>query len=77
MQSPSCGKATYCYRILDSHVMDEMCGSEYDDMDLDEVIRNVVDQLVDTTDNGPADKGLEKWFDEWCNSAPNPPAKSD
>ncbi|HEX5602812.1 MAG TPA: hypothetical protein VFX63_09690, partial [Pyrinomonadaceae bacterium] len=57
------------YRILGSHVMDEMCGSEYNERDLDQVIKNVVDQLIDKNDNGPADKGLEKWLDEWRNSA--------
>ncbi|HSE18792.1 MAG TPA: patatin-like phospholipase family protein [Pyrinomonadaceae bacterium] len=58
------------YRILGSHVMDEMCGSDYEQMDLDKVIDNVVDKLIDTSDNGPADKELKKWFDEWRDSAP-------
>jgi len=63
------------YRMLGSHVMDQMCGSEYRELDLDEVIKNVVDQLIDTADNGPADKGLGKWFDEWCDSGgPQNPA---
>jgi len=57
------------YRILGSHVMDEMCGSEHDEMELDQVIKSVVDKLIDPDDHGPADKGLEKWFDEWRNSA--------
>jgi hypothetical protein len=57
------------YRILGSHVMDEMCGSEYDELDLDQVIKNVVDQLIDTSPPGAADKGLEKWFGEWRDSA--------
>ena len=60
------------YRILGSHVMDQMCGSDNAEIDLDQVIKNVVDQLIDTSDNGPADKGLEKWFDEWRNSTPSP-----
>ena len=60
------------YRILGSHVMDQMCGSDDEEIDLDQVIKNVVDQLIDDSDNGPADKGLKKWFDEWRNSAPSP-----
>jgi hypothetical protein len=58
------------YRILGSHVMDHMCGSDDKEIDLDEVIKNVVDQLIDDSDNGPADKKLKDWFDEWCKSAP-------
>lgn len=58
------------YRILGSHVMDEMCGSQYDEQDLDQVIKGVVDQLIDKSDNGPADKALSKWYEEWCESAP-------
>ena len=49
--------------------MDEMCGSKQDKLELDQVIKNVVDQLIDKSDNGPADKRLEKWFDEWRNWA--------
>jgi hypothetical protein len=45
--------------------MDKMCGSDDKDMDLDKVIKKIVDQLIDESDNGPADKGLKKWFEEW------------
>jgi hypothetical protein len=46
--------------------MDHMCGSDDKEIELDQVIKNVVDQLIDENDNGPADKGLKKWFDDWC-----------
>jgi hypothetical protein len=59
------------YRILGSHVMDHMCGSDDKEIDLDQVIKSVVDQLTDESEPGPADKGLKKWFDEWCKSGPN------
>ncbi|HXQ38247.1 MAG TPA: hypothetical protein VN843_29850, partial [Anaerolineales bacterium] len=59
------------YRILGSHVMDQMCGSGDDKLDFDQVIKSVVDQLIDPAAPGQADKGLQKWFDEWCNSAPS------
>jgi hypothetical protein len=39
------------YRILGSHVIDEMCNSDYDDFDLDQVIDSVVDKLIDKSDN--------------------------
>ena len=55
------------YRILGSHVMDQMCGPGDDGLDLDQVIKSVVDQLTDPSAPGAADKGLEKWFDEWRN----------
>jgi hypothetical protein len=58
------------YRILGSHVMDQMCGSDDEEIELDKLIQNVVDQLIDPDDNGPADKGLKKWFDEWRNPPP-------
>jgi hypothetical protein len=58
------------YRILGSHVIDEMCNSDYDDFDLDQVINSVVDKLIDKSDNGPADKDLKQWFDKWRDSAP-------
>jgi hypothetical protein len=56
------------YRILGSHVMDQMCGSDDKDLDLGQVIESVVAKLKDPEDHGPADKGLEKWFDDWCKS---------
>jgi hypothetical protein len=58
------------YRILGSHVIDEMCNSDYDDFNLDQVIDSVVDKLIDKSDNGPADKDLKQWFDKWRDSAP-------
>ena len=57
------------YRILGSHVMDQMCGSGEEPLELEDLIKNVVAKLIDTSDNGPADKGLEKWFNEWRASA--------
>lgn len=59
------------YRILGSHVMDQMCGSGDGEIDLDQVVNNVVDQLIDKSDNGPADKRLKEWFDEWRKSSPS------
>jgi len=56
--------------------MDEMCGSEYDELNLDQVIKNVVDQLTNTSDPGPADKGLAKWFEEWRDSAATQPPRT-
>ena len=58
------------YRILGSHVMDQMCGSDDEELDIDQVIKNVVAKLIDDSDKGPADKGLKEWFDDWCQSAP-------
>jgi hypothetical protein len=60
------------YRILGSHVIDQMCGSDDAEIELDQVINNVVAQLIDDSDHGPADKGLKKWFDDWRNSTPSP-----
>lgn len=59
------------YRILGSHVMDQMCGSGEEELELDGLIKNVVAKLIDTSENGPADKGLEKWFKEWRDSDPS------
>ena len=59
------------YRILGSHVMDQMCGSGDEEIDLDQVIKNVVDQLNDPSAPGAADKGLQKWFDDWSNRLPS------
>jgi hypothetical protein len=53
------------YRILGSHVIDQMCGSDNKEIDLDQVIKHAVDQLIDGNDHEPADQGLKKWFEEW------------
>ena len=45
--------------------MDQMCGSDEEKLELGEVIEKVVKQLSDPADNGPADKDLTKWYDEW------------
>lgn len=60
------------YRILGSHVMDHMCGSDDRELDLDQVIDKVVEQLIDASNNGPADPKLTEWFKEWRGSAPTP-----
>ena len=57
------------YRILGSHVMDQMCGSDNDPLDLDKVIKHVVDKLTDPSDDGPADAKLKDWFAQWSNPA--------
>lgn len=54
------------YRILGSHVMDQMCGSDNDPLTLDQVIQNVVAQLTDKEDGGPADPKLMEWYEDWC-----------
>lgn len=59
------------YRILGSHVMDQMCGSENEELDLDKVIDKVVEKLIDESDNGPADPKLKEWFAQWRDSAPS------
>ena len=59
------------YRILGSHVMDQMCGSENDELELEKVIDKVVKQLTDPADNGPADKDLTKWYEEWASWKPS------
>ena len=59
------------YRILGSHVMDQMCGSGEEEIELDDLIENVVAKLGDKSDNGPADKGVEEWFKKWRNSPPS------
>ena len=51
--------------------MDQMCGSGDEEIDLDQVIKNVVDQLNDPSAPGAADKGLQKWFDDWSNRLPS------
>jgi hypothetical protein len=57
------------YRILGSHVMDQMCGSDNDPLDLDQVITRVFEKLTDESDGGPADSKLKDWFAEWLKSA--------
>jgi hypothetical protein len=53
------------YRILGSFVMDQMCGSDNDSLDLETVIGNAVGKLVDDKDGEAADPKLEDWWKDW------------
>jgi hypothetical protein len=57
------------YRILGSHVMDQMCGSDNEALELDQVVELVVEKLTGDSDGGPADAKLKDWFAEWRESA--------
>lgn len=53
------------YRILGSFVMDQLCGSENDALDLKTVIGNAVGKLVDSEDGEAVDPKLEDWWRDW------------
>ena len=50
------------YRILGSHVMDQMFGSENNPLLIDDALRSVVAQLLDTRNGGPVDPKLKDWW---------------
>ena len=57
------------YRILGSHVMDQMCGSGFKPLPLERLIERAVEKLTD--DDGPGDEELAKWFKEWLEWVPS------
>ena len=51
------------YRVLGSHIMDQMCGSTPDPLPLPEAIKKAVESLLG--DGDPADPELKTWWEEW------------
>lgn len=51
------------YRVLGSHIMDQMCGSKPDPLPLADAIKKAVESLLG--DGEPADAELKAWWDEW------------
>ena len=47
------------YRVLGSHVVDEMCGSGFDELDLNKMIEGLVEQKPKPDENGPTDEELK------------------
>lgn len=58
------------YRILGSHIADQICGSDNSDLVIRDVVRKAVEQLLATQNNGPADPDLDSWWQIW--EAPQP-----
>ena len=52
------------YRVLGSHVMDQMCGDGNDELTLDAAIERAVQKLLDKAEGGPADPQLREWWGE-------------
>ena len=52
------------YRMLGSHIMDQLCGEGTNKLDLYTVIAKAVDQLTDDT-GGTTDPELKDWLREW------------
>jgi hypothetical protein len=52
------------YRVLGSHVMDQMCGDGNDELTLDAAIERAVQKLLDKAEGGPADPQLREWWEE-------------
>jgi hypothetical protein len=52
------------YRMLGSHIMDQLCGKGTNGLDLYAVIAKAVDQLTDDT-GAAADSELKDWLREW------------
>ena len=59
------------YRILSSHIMDQMCGEEPKSLGLYEMLRAALDQLTEVQGDGsaPPDPKLKQWKDEWFDKA--------
>ncbi len=53
------------YRVLGSHMMDQMCGSGNDALTLNQAISNAVAKLINDQNGAPADPELKSWWDEW------------
>ena len=50
------------YRILGSHIMDQMCGSLHNPLRVDDMIERAVNRVVESDDTDPR---LEKWARSW------------
>lgn len=55
------------YRVLGSHIMDQMCGSGFDSLDIYKMIESAVNKAVESDDTNPR---LEKWARAWLASEP-------
>jgi hypothetical protein len=51
------------YRVLGSHIMDQMCGAGPGPLPLPEAIKKAVEKLLG--DGDPADPELKTWWEEW------------
>jgi hypothetical protein len=52
------------YRILGSHVMDQMCGPENNVLQINEALGGAVANLLDTGNGGPVDPKLRDWWEK-------------
>jgi hypothetical protein len=52
------------YRILGSHVMDQMCGPENNVLQINEALGGAVANLLDTENGGPVDPKLRDWWEK-------------
>lgn len=50
------------YRILGSHIMDQMCGMGFNKLNIDQMIEKAVNRIVESDDTNPR---LEKWARAW------------
>ena len=53
------------YRILGSHVMDQICGSDNNNLELQAAVCKAVEKLLDGRGGGPADPLLKDWWETW------------
>jgi len=53
------------YRILGSHVMDQLLGSGTDPMDLETAVRNAIKELITDNGKGAFDPDLASWAANW------------
>ena len=53
------------YRILGSYIMDQLCGSGNESLNVDEVFEKAVEKLIDASHGGAADPDLEKWIKDF------------
>ncbi len=57
------------YRILGSHIMDQICGEKPGPLGLYTMLRQALDHLTEGT--APPDPKLKPWKDKWLNNAMN------
>jgi len=58
------------YRVLGSHIMDQMCGSEHGvGLTLDQAISKAVGKLLESADGEPQ---LQTWWKDWSRSSETP-----
>jgi hypothetical protein len=51
------------YRILGSHIMDQMCGSENNLLQINDALGGAVAKLLDASNGGPVDPKLKDWWE--------------